>query len=104
MVKIGLVPTTSSYPSGHTAAAVVLYGSIALFVCASDRSRWLQWLAIAGAVVMPVAVATSRVYRGMHHPLDVLCGVLMGVMALMVTCVAAGAYETSGGPSPAGDR
>lgn len=95
VVKLGSVPTTSSYPSGHTAAAVVLYGSVALFVCASTRGRWLHWLAIAAAVVLPIAVATARVYRGMHHPLDVLCGALMGLMALAVACAAVGAYERS---------
>jgi len=31
---------------------------------------------------MPVIVALSRMYRGMHHPLDTLAGVLIGIAAL----------------------
>jgi len=38
-------------------------------------------------------VAMSRMYRGMHHPLDVAGGILIGVGAMMVVlfaCRAAG--------------
>ena len=32
----------------------------------------------------PLIVATSRVYRGMHHPIDVVAGLLLGLAALFV--------------------
>jgi membrane-associated phospholipid phosphatase len=47
--------------------------------------------AFAGAI--PVFVAFSRMYRGMHHPLDVLGGVVIGicsVAALVLVCREAG--------------
>jgi undecaprenyl-diphosphatase len=34
------------------------------------------------AALIPVFVAFSRMYRGMHHPLDVVGGVLVGIAAL----------------------
>ena len=36
------------------------------------------------ALLLPVFVAFSRMYRGMHHPLDIGAGVLIGVGAVLV--------------------
>ena len=77
-------PPTSSFPSGHTAASVALYGSLAIIAWHAGRAGWLRMLATAAAVVLPVAVATSRLYRGMHYPTDVLAGALLAVCWLTV--------------------
>jgi len=73
-----------SFPSGHTAAAVALYGSLAIVVWAETRSRGWRTLAILLAVLGPIIVATSRVYRGMHNPTDVICGALIGMGCIAV--------------------
>lgn len=70
------LPPTSSFPSGHTAAAIALYGAIALIVFASTRAWW-RWLVLATAVALVVLVATSRLYRGAHHPSDVLASLVL---------------------------
>jgi undecaprenyl-diphosphatase len=74
----------ASYPSGHTAAAVVVYVGIALIVCAYVQNRVARGTAITLAVVAPAAVAAARMYRGMHHPLDVTLGALMGGACLFI--------------------
>ena len=61
---------TSSYPSGHVAATLCLYIGIAVVVLGHARGWW-RWLFLALAIAMPVLVATSRMYRGEHHPTDV---------------------------------
>ena len=34
------------------------------------------------AVLLPIYVGVSRVYRGMHHPTDVMASVVLGAGAL----------------------
>lgn len=72
------LPPTSSFPSGHTAAAVALYGGIALVVLGATRAWWRR-LVVATAVVLVLLVAAARLYRGAHHPSDVLGSLLLTV-------------------------
>jgi undecaprenyl-diphosphatase len=88
VARLGSTPTTSSFPSGHTAATLVLYGAIALFVSATARSMVWRALAWVAAAVLPVAVGLSRVYRGFHHPTDVLFGYVLGAAVLWVAFLA----------------
>jgi undecaprenyl-diphosphatase len=75
---------TSAYPSGHVAATTCLYVAIAIVVVGHTRGWW-RWLFVALAVVMPVAIALSRMYRGEHHPTDVLGSLLFA--ALWITAL-----------------
>lgn len=83
--RLDSAPPTSSFPSGHTAASVALYGSLAIIAWHAAPAGWLRALATVAAVVMPIAVATSRLYRGMHYPTDVLAGALLAVCWLAVS-------------------
>jgi len=71
----GKLPT-SAFPSGHIAATLCLYTAIAVLVMPRARGRW-RWVTVALAVVMPAGVALSRMYRGMHHPTDLLGAMLL---------------------------
>ncbi|WP_422770553.1 phosphatase PAP2 family protein [Plantactinospora sp. WMMC1484] len=62
---------TSSFPSGHIAATMCIWVAIAVLIMGRVNSRW-RWLAVMLAVIMPAGVALSRMYRGMHHPTDLL--------------------------------
>ena len=66
----GQMPT-SSFPSGHIAATMCLWVAIALVVTGRVQSWW-RWIFVALAVIMPAGVALSRMYRGMHHPTDLM--------------------------------
>jgi membrane-associated phospholipid phosphatase len=72
----------ASYPSGHTAASIAIYGGIALLLTSRIKNRGAQVAIWVVAALIPVFVALSRMYRGMHHPLDVMGGVVIGIAAL----------------------
>jgi membrane-associated phospholipid phosphatase len=81
--KMDESPPTSSFPSGHTSAAVALYCGMALVLALLVRRAWLKWLCWA-LVLVPVAVAASRMYRGMHHPSDVAASFLNGLACITI--------------------
>lgn len=83
-------PPTSSFPSGHTAAAVAFYGAVAVLCSARVRHSLLSALLWALAVLVPLVVAASRMYRGMHFPTDVAAGALLGATWLAVTAMTLG--------------
>jgi membrane-associated phospholipid phosphatase len=76
-------PPTSSFPSGHTAATIVLYGALAVLASERARSALVRGLFFTLAVVLPLLVASSRLYRGMHYLSDVLGGFLLGGLWLL---------------------
>jgi membrane-associated phospholipid phosphatase len=76
-------PPTSSFPSGHTSAAVALYVGLAFLLFTLLHHTWakrLAWL----LVLVPVLVALSRLYRGMHHPTDVTASFLNGCSCVAI--------------------
>ena len=76
------LPANASYPSGHTAASIVVYGGLALLLTSRISSLAPRVLAWGVAAAIPVYVAFARMYRGMHHPLDVAGGVVIGIAVL----------------------
>lgn len=65
-----------SFPSGHTTGAFEIATALAL-VLRSDNKKKIAW-------VFPVAalcVMGSRVYLMVHYPTDVICGMIVGILA-----------------------
>jgi undecaprenyl-diphosphatase len=89
-------PPTSSFPSGHTAAAVCFYGSIAAIIVWHSRYRWIKVAAVVVCGAVPLLVAGSRVYRGMHYPTDVLAGALLGAIWLTVVIFYVRTHDSGG--------
>jgi membrane-associated phospholipid phosphatase len=77
-------PVGSSYPSGHTAAAVA-YSAIVVVIFWHTRRRWVRALSVAVAVIVPICVGLARMYRGMHFLTDVVFGALLGGASVIAT-------------------
>jgi undecaprenyl-diphosphatase len=75
---------TSAFPSGHMAATTCLYVGIAILVIGHARGWW-RYLFLIPAIVMPVMIATARMYRGEHHPTDILASLLFAALWLTTT-------------------
>ena len=68
-----------SFPSGHSANAAALGGSIAREL----RKKWMWWV----AVILPLLIGISRFAVGVHYPTDVLAGWLVGIAAVAFTAL-----------------
>lgn len=77
-------PPTASFPSGHVGAATALYLTLAVIVWWRTQNAMWRGLATLLAVALPVSVAFSRMYRGMHFVTDVVVGFLLGAAAAWV--------------------
>lgn len=65
-----------SFPSGHTQSAVGTFGAIAYSV----KSKWVRIAAISIAVLVPF----SRMYIGVHTPLDVSVAAVMAIALIFL--------------------
>ena len=64
-----------SFPSGHTQSAVGTFGAIAY----TAKSKWVRLIAVVIAVLVPL----SRMYIGVHTPLDVTVAAAMAVVLII---------------------
>lgn len=76
----GLVPD-HSFPSGHVATAILVYGGTALLI-AAYQPEWRRWS--WPLFLVPFIVAPSRLYQGAHHPTDVLASFVFAPIWLAV--------------------
>ncbi len=82
--QLDTLPPTSSFPSGHLAVAISLYGALSLLVIVRARSRW-RWLVLVVAIAAVALVALARLYRGAHHPTDLAGSALLALPWLLAT-------------------
>ena len=65
-----------SFPSGHTQSAVGTFGALAY----TEKNSWIRWSAIAVAILVPF----SRMYIGVHTPLDVFVSIAVAVLLIVI--------------------
>ncbi|NKE37861.1 phosphatase PAP2 family protein [Natronococcus sp. JC468] len=82
--------TGYGFPSGHALGSTLVWGGFALVVGRDRRSR--ARFALAGVVIAVVSLA--RLVLGVHYLVDVVAGVLIGLLALgALYGIAAGGTE-----------
>lgn len=73
MVRILGSPAGYSFFSGHASSSFSITTSVFLFL--RHRIKW-SWLFF----IWPIAFALSRIYVGVHYPLDLLVGTGVGIL------------------------
>lgn len=98
---------TSSFPSGHSMMAAVVYLTLGSLLARIMPGRVLKLYFLVLAMVLTFLVGVSRVYLGVHWPTDVLAGWCGGLVWALLVWLAArklqrqGAVEKDDEPDPA---
>ena len=78
---VKLLSTTSdpnAFPSGHTAS---IFSIVSIIVFESKKRLSVRNLAL---ILFAVIIGFSRIYIGLHFPLDVLIGAVMGIIGAFI--------------------
>lgn len=74
-----------SFPSGHAASSIILYGTLAFLIWRLARSSRVLKAGALAVLWAGVFIGTSRLVLGVHYPSDVLAGwCLAGVWLLLL--------------------
>lgn len=84
VARLDSSPVSSSFPSGHAAAAAA-YAAFAVVVFWHTRKWWPRMLAVVITVAIPLIVSLARMYRGMHFLSDTVAGMVLGVASVLLT-------------------
>lgn len=79
------VPTDHSFPSGHSATS---FAAALVLARAVPQRAWLFYLLAA-------AIGFSRIYVGVHYPIDVLGGAVLGLLVATALLRLAGGLRRS---------
>ncbi|HET7627809.1 MAG TPA: phosphatase PAP2 family protein [Bacillales bacterium] len=76
------------FPSGHAMHAVAFYGFTFIMVCLFNRKKPERTVSTATAVCLLIfLIGLSRVYLGVHYPLDVIGGYTAGAAWLCLLLI-----------------
>ena len=70
---------TSSFPSGHSMLAAVIYLTLGALLSRLVERPALKVYVLSVAMLLALVVGLSRVYLGVHYPTDVLAGWSVGL-------------------------
>ena len=77
--------TSYSFPSGHSATSMVVFGTLIFILPGIVKSKYLR-LGLQGLLGLTILlIGCSRIYLGVHFPSDILAGFLLSLSWLCFT-------------------
>ncbi len=70
---------SSSFPSGHSMIAAVVYLTLGALLARTTTHRRLRLYYLGVALGLSIAIGLTRIYLGVHYPTDVLAGWSAGI-------------------------
>ena len=83
-----------SFPSGHSAGSVIVYGMLAYLAMRLLPARWHVPVALIVAMLAGT-IGASRLFLGVHYPSDVVSGFAVGIawLGLCITSIEWGRWQ-----------
>lgn len=89
-------PPLHSFPSGHAALSIAVYGFLAYLWARSSRSRLERTVILLLTGTWVLLISAARVRLGTHWPSDVIGGAVIGLLWLSAVVLALRAAERRG--------
>ena len=81
------LPSSPSFPSGHAATGIAVFGLLGILAATVARTRTQRVVAVCAGFGLAFAIGASRVVLNVHYVSDVLAGWCLG-LAWLATCIA----------------
>ena len=91
-----LLPSSASFPSGHTVLSAAVYLTLGSLLARMSEQKRMKLYFVVFALLLTGLVGISRVYLGVHYPSDVVAGWTVGLAWALVCWLVARKLQRTG--------
>lgn len=73
-----------SFPSGHTMVSLAYYSFLAYLIFKHSKKKYNSIIISLCLLILPLIIAFSRIYLGVHYLTDIIGGILLGTIYIII--------------------